>query len=353
MLFNGKMFDSKNIFHYLIAFSIIIGTSYFANKYKDSLTTNNDEYDLIKKYLLNDCPLYGFNKPKIWIHTKYEMNTRKWKSFYSRNTTDLNQPYIHLTVKTIINHCGNDFNVCLIDDDVFSKLIPAWDIDISSIAEPMKSYYRQIGLLKLVYYYGGMVVPNSFICLKNLKGLYEEGIRNNKSFICENVNHTVNIAKHTNKLVFTPDLYFFGSLKNDETIKEAIEYLKQRNMSPHFNSEIEFLGDTQEWFLKAVHEQKMNLVGGEFVGVKTADRKPILVDDLMEENYLDLNPNTYGVYIPENEILKRTKYQWFAVMDSNQLLETRIIVAKYLKASIIDSHNETVRHNNFTNKGSI
>ena len=317
------------------------------------MSENNDDDDLIKKYLLNDSPLYGFDKPKIWVHTKYEQNARKWKSFYSRNTTDLNQPYIHLTVKTIINHCGNDFNVCLIDDEVFSKLIPTWDIDISSLAEPMKTHYRQIGLLNLVYYYGGMVVPNSFICLKNLKGLYEEGTRGNKPFICENVNHAVNLKKHSQRLVFIPDLYFFGSLKNNDTIKEAIEYLKNRNMSPHFTSEFEFLGDTQEWFLKASQKEEIHLIGGEMVGVKKMDRKAITVDDLMEENYLDVNPNTFGIYIPEDEILKRVKYQWFAVMDSNQLLETRTIVAKYLKASIVDSHSVTVRHNDFMSKGSI
>lgn len=353
-MLSERMFDPKNIFHYMIAFSIIVGVSYFANKYKDSLEdSNRDDYDLIKKYLLNDSPLYGYNKPKLWIHTKYEQNARKWKSFYSRNTTDLNQPYIHLTVKTIVNHCGNDFNVCLIDDDVFSKLIPAWDIDVSNMVEPMKTHYREIGLLKLVYYYGGMVVPNSFICLKNLKGLFEEGIQDNKMFVCEKVNQTVDIRKQSQRLVFMPDLYFFGALKNNETIREAIDYLKIRNLSPHFTSEMEFLGDTQGWFLEAAQKQQVNLMGGERVGVKTVDRKPILVDDLMEENFLDINPHTYGIYIPEDEILKRTKYQWFAVMNAHDLLETRTIVAKYLKASIIESHSDTVQSNNFMGKGDI
>lgn len=336
------MFDTANIFHYFIAFSIIMGSSYFANKYKASFETN-DDYEMIKKYLLNDSPLYGFNRPKLWIHTKYEVNSRKWKSFYSRNTTDLNQPYIHLTVKTIINHCGNDFNICLIDDEAFSKLIPSWDIDISTLAEPKKSEIRRIGLLKLVYYYGGMVVPNSFLCLKNLKGLYEEGISDKKPFVCENVNSTINMTKHHHKMLFIPDMYMFGAIKNSETIKEVIEYLKLRSQSPHFTSEMEFLGDTQEWFIQAIQDQKMDLIGGEMVGVKTNTRKPITVDDLMEENYLDINSGTYGIYIPDDEILKRIKYQWFASLESQQILESRIIIAKYLKASLVDSTSEYTR----------
>lgn len=346
------MFDTTNIFHYLIAFSIIVGSSYFANKYKNSFE-NKDEYELIKKYLLNESPLYGFNKPKIWIHTKYEVNARKWKSFYSRNTTDLNQPYIHLTIKTIVNHCGNDFNICLIDDDTFSKLIPSWDINISTLAEPMKSHIRQIGLLKLVYYYGGMVVPNSFLCLKNLKNLYVDGTSGNAPFFCENVNYTVNFMKRPHKMLFMPDLYFFGANKNSDSIKELIEYLKIRNQSPHFTSEMEFLGDTQEFIYKLTEKQKANLVGGELVGVKSKSRKPITVDDLMEENYLDIQPNAYGIYIPEEEVLKRVKYQWFAVMESKQLLETRLIIAKYLKASAVDSTGEYGKTAEFSNAVSI
>ena len=44
------------------------------------------EYKAIRKYLLNDSPLYGFNKPKLWIHTKYDINARNWLK--TRNSTN-------------------------------------------------------------------------------------------------------------------------------------------------------------------------------------------------------------------------------------------------------------------------
>jgi hypothetical protein len=317
----------KNITTFLITFSIILLSGYIGNKLKSSFQ-DNDEYDLIKKYLLNDSPLYGFNKPKIWIHSKYEMNARKWKSFHSRNSTDLNMPYIHLTIKSIINHCGNDFNVCLIDDETFSKLIPSWDIDIKTVAEPMKSRIRELGLMKLVYYYGGMVVPNSFLCMKNLKGLYDEGIQGGRPFVCENKTRS-NIGK-----LFSPDTTFFGAEKNNETVKEFIEYLKKRNSNPHFTSEIEFEGDSSRWMLE---NGQVNIVDGGKIGVKTSKNKPILVDDIMGEDYLDLHKDVYGIYLPYDDILKRFKYQWFPVMNGDQLIETNVIVAKYLKASLVDS----------------
>ncbi len=332
------MINSKNMYHYAFAFGLIMIASFFGNKFKQAFEPN-DEYELIKKYLLNESPLYGFNKPKIWIHSKNEINARKWKSFYSRNTTDLNQPYKHLTIMSIINHCGNDFNVCLIDDETFSKLIPTWDINLSAVAEPMKSQLREIGLLQLVYFYGGMVAPNSFLCLKNLIGLYNDGISSGKPFVCENINRSTNLMKQKNKLLFSPSIHMFGAVKNNDVIKELIDYLKARNQTPHFSSEPEFLGDVSQWCINAIQSQKMNLIGGEFIGLKTNKRKPILLEELMEEDFLDMSTDSYGIYIPDEDILKRHKYQWFAVLSVEEILKTNTVLSKYMKASIVDDYS--------------
>jgi hypothetical protein len=335
------MLNNKNT-NYLLTFSLIAIACYVGLNMKQAFSTN-DEYDLIRKYLLNESPLYGFNKPKLWIHSKYEVNSRQWKSFQSRTSMDLNQPYLHLTIKTIINHCGNDFHICLIDDETFSKIIPSWDIDLPNVAEPHKSYYRELGMLKLVYYYGGIVVPNSFLCSRSLKPLWKEIEDYKKPVVCEQLNRTVNQMKgNNNQSVFLPSMSFIGAKKNDETIKELIEYLKNRNLSPHFSAEPAFTGDTSYWCLDAVKHDKMVLVGGEMIGVKSKTGKPILLEELMEENYLDLVKNPYGIYIPADEILKRPKFQWFAVVPSEDVFKTNAIIAKHLKASIVDSSSEYI-----------
>lgn len=334
------MFDTKNTYHYLFAFGLILVASYFGNNFKTYFDSKNDEYDMIRKYLLNESPLYGFNRPKLWIHSKYEMNARKWKSFQSRTSTDLNQPYLHLTIKTIINHCGDDFNVCLIDDETFSHLIPSWDVNVSVLAEPMKSHYRELGMAQLLYIYGGLVVPNSFICTKNLKELYNSALSSNQPFVCENINHSVNLQKQKQKMLFTPSGFFMGASKNNETIRSLIDYLKTRNLRPHFSSEIEFMGESAQWYIEMINKQEITLVGGEMIGVKTNKRKPILLDDLMGEEYLDLSPNAVGIYIPADELLIRTKYQWFCVLQGEDVLKTTAIISKYLMASIVDTNDE-------------
>lgn len=325
----------SKVYQYIILFSVVAVTSYIASKSK-SVLKPYDEYELIKKYLLNDSPLYGFDKPKLWIHNKYEINSRKWISYLSRNTTDLNQPYLHLTIQTIINHCGNDFNICLIDDKTFSHLIPSWNIDLSTLAEPMKSQIREIGMLELIYYYGGMVLPNSFICTKNLISFYQSNVETDLPFICEKQSRSKNtFSKHS--LLFLPDLFIFGSKKDSTCIREWIEYLKQKYMSGHFSESRDFTGDTSEWAINAIQNSKMNLVAGEYVGTRTADRKAVELDDLITEKPLHFSSALVGVYIPADELLVRHKYQWFAGMSESEILSSSINVSKYIKSSLVDS----------------
>lgn len=214
--------------NYILAIVVLAVVGYFGDSLKKYLNGDpKDEYDMVKQYLLNDSPLYGYNRPKLWIHSKYEYNSRKWKSFYSRSSYDLNQPYIHLTIKSIINHCGDDFNVCLIDDETFSKLIPGWDADLSKMCEPIKGHMREIGMAQLLYYYGGMVVPNSFVCCKNLIDLYQDGLgdKSDQFFVTERVNKHEELV-HTQRRRYMPDVYLMGANKRNKMVKEYVEFLK-------------------------------------------------------------------------------------------------------------------------------
>lgn len=341
------MFDGitpEKVYYYLFAVGLVMIASYVGNKFKANFVENNDEYEMIRKYLLNDSPLEGYGKPKIWIHSRFEYNARVWESFGSRSSRGLNQPYLHATIQSIIRQCGDDFHICLIDDDSFGKLIPSWDIDLAAVADPMKSYIRNIGMCELLYYYGGLVVPNSFVCLKPLKAVYDDATANgSKPFVCEAINKNANLQKQRGdrRLAFLPSTYFMGAHKNDEAVKDLVQFQKTRIATPHFSSDKDFLGEVEYRCLAMVDDGRMNLLGGELVGVKTAKtRKPVLLDNLMEEEYLDLAPSCLGIYIPADEVLARTKYQWFAVMQLDQIFESSFILSKYMRAAVISGCKE-------------
>lgn len=320
------MFDRKYAYQYLIAIGIIGVVSYFGDKLKQGLSSNDAENELIRKYLLNESPLYGMNRPKLWIHSTYEKNARQWKDFYSRNSTDLNQPYIHLTIKSIINHCGQDFNICLIDDETFSKLIPTWEVNMAMLSEPHKSSYREIGMLQLLYLYGGIIAPNSFVCIKNLLPLLSE----RQPFVMEVVNRTSKVGN------FAPSTKFMGAQKGCPQIKAMLAENKV-DVNGHFTAESRFVGNTSLWLRD---NPNFNVMSGKYIGTKTQKGKPILLEDLMGENFLDLDKDAYGIYIPAEEVLSRPKYAWLAYLSSKEVLNTNPIIVKYLKTSAIDVVNE-------------
>lgn len=321
------MLKNMSLNHYIFTFGAVVLVSYLAGKVVSNFESNDQENEVIRKYLLNESPLYGHNKPKLWIHTAFETNARKWKDFHSRRNTDLNQPFIHLTIQTIMNHCGEDFHICLIDDDSFSKLIPDWTTDVKNAPEPTKKKLREIGLMTLLYIYGGVVVPNTFVCFRSLLPMYQSA---DKLMLCERPNNSA-IRGET----FIPDTYFMAAPKNHDTTRAMLKKLKDRAMTlSHYSESDAFIrkyptGETEEF----------GVIDGRFVGVATRTiKKPITVEELMEEQELDIMPRgkIYGVYIPGEEVLERNKYHWFSVITNTEMLyRTKAIIVKYMKQAFV------------------
>ena len=278
----------------------------------------------------------------MWIYTPYEYNSRDWLSFGSRSSYNLNQPYLNLCVRSIIKHCDKSFTICIVDDNSFAKLIPGWNIDLSVIGDPIVSNVRQLAMAKLIYNYGGMSVPISFLCFKDLIDMYDRGISStndnkgiNKMFVCENVN--TNISATNNQ--FYPDTAFIGAKKNTPKLKEFIDHM-QRLISGDYTAQIEFLGNFDKWANKHVNNKSINMIPGTDVGVKTMENKPVLVDDLLGEDYIKLHDGMYGIWIPAASILKRRNYEWFARLNNEQIFQGKFILAKYFVLAIAPYNNE-------------
>jgi hypothetical protein len=343
-----SLLDPKYLWRYATIIAILGIATFFGNQFKKKFANSDaDDYEMVKTYLLNDSPLYGNNKPKLWIHSKYEVNARKWRDFQSRNTTDLNQPYLNITIESIIHHCGDDFHILLIDDHTFEKLVPGWEINLAHLSEPFRTQFRQIGLAKLIYLYGGMIVPNSFLCTGNMRTLFEESTQGKCAFVGESINRTCHYSNDSTKKkdLFLPDPYILGANeKENNTIGKYLDYLLDRALKKHSTNEYEFVGDVQHWCLQAFMAGELNIVDGELIGIKSAKtRKPILLEDLLEEKELDLALDYCGIYLPADDILKRTKYQWFAVLKSDEIANTRLAIARHMRLAILDksSHKKS------------
>jgi hypothetical protein len=322
--------------NYIILFVIIISLGILYQKYleKQSNMIEYDNYGEIKKYLLKDKTLDKSKKPILWIYIPHEYNSRNWLSFGSRSSNELNQPYLYLTVKTIIKNCDESFKIVLIDDGSFEKLIPNWNINLSLLADPIKGYVRQLAMAKLIYTYGGLNVPISFLCFRDLISLYNKGTNDDTMFVCEN--YDTNITS-TNKL-FYPDANFMGAKKENDTLKEFINFMEQ-TISNDFTAQTKFLGEFDEWTNKKITKGKMRLIRGTDVGIRTIDDEPVTVETLLGDDYIHFYGKMYGIWIPAQTILKRRHYEWFARMSPEQIIDSQFILAKYIVLALApDSH---------------
>lgn len=306
-----------NFTRYIYVLLIILAIKYFYSKYKNKLylTDKEKDYHLVREYLLNKNENFK-NKPILWVHNTHNINARNWSSFYSRNSNDLNQPYLFLTIKSIINKNGNDFNVCLIDDNSFNKLLKNYTINLSNLPDPIRSHHRQLALLKLLDNYGGMLVPNSFLCVENLNNIHQETISQNKPLIFESVNNSNILSSYK---TFGPEL-FLSSPPQNPALKYIIQELEIR-ISKDYTDEPEFEGTLSRLFNKCIFDNQMISLSPKLNGTQQANDDPVLLENLLGNIPLKMD-KFLGVYIPANEVLKRNKYQWFARLSPQQVLES-------------------------------
>ncbi len=307
---------------------VVIGGVLYSRKNDKKLLELHDYDDeqsrFMKKVLIDETQLAKVSKPILWVHLPFEKNARNWESFFSRSNHEINQPYIYLTIKSIIEQNATDFHICLIDDNTFGKLIPEWNIDMTLIGEIDKVKYRILGMLKLLYYYGGMFVPSSTLCFKSLKGLYNEG--GNKMFSIE----TKTSSNMSNSISLLPGNLFFGSNKNNKNLDELIYYWSEVLNSSNFG-ENNFIGKFELMCYNLVLENKLNLLDGKKIGTKTTDDKVVMLEDLFSENPdIKLDFNMYCLHIPSEDILKRHKYSWFASESTENVIKGRNLISQKL-----------------------
>ena len=302
------------------------------------------EYDkdiVTKEHIQNYLANPKNKRPFLWVHIPYEFNTRHWINFMERKTKNLNQPYLEICLRSIISKCDDSFNICIIDDSSFKNLIPDWNIDIEKIPDPTLGYIRQLAITKLIYLYGGISVPISFVCLKDLLELYVDGTEDNKMFICENINTNIS-ATFDNNSQFISDSNFIGAEKENPTILRLIEFM-QRTISNDYTSSEIFLGEFDRWCNTRANntDNQINKISGKSVGVKTLDNKPVGLENLLDDDSINLDPDMYGIWIPMKHLLRRINYGWFLRMSIKQILESNFALSKYMILAIAPSCNCT------------
>jgi len=295
--------------------------------------TEKEERDLIQKFLANDVNKMDRNKPFLWIPVEYDMYQRQWLNFGSRNTTNLNQLYLYLKIRSIIEKYADSFNICIIDDNVFNKLLPNWTIHVNRLTNPLKPHMRELAMAKLLNKYGGMRLPPSFVCFEDLNTLYELGVNTETAsgggiFVSEMVSNSI----ASSSITFAPCSKMMGCIKDNEIMKKYIEYLEVL-ISNDYTEEMDFEGKISKWFFNEVSKGTVNIIKAELIGAKKMDDSPVILDNLMGDTNIELSKESFGLYINSCELLRRRHFGWFVRMAPAQVLQSNTQIAKYLLAT--------------------
>lgn len=316
----------------IIIFIVFMGLSTLYKRLKlDSDTKTNGYYhSMIEKYLLNKDNLGSVTKPILWVYLQNntpilpEVNSRFWINFGSRLTSNFNQPYQKLTIQSIIDKCGKDFNVCLIDNSAFKYLLPNWNVNLDKVALPIRNHLQLIALTALLNAYGGIVVPSSFICFKSLKDIYNKALESGKLIVGQFQNLTCN-EKLNRDVIASPLL--MASTPNNSTIQNFNNYLSELN-SKDLTNEQDFLGKVNLW----LETNDTLSICGRTIGTLKKDGSLIHVQELLGSTYFELADFAYGLYIPWDQLINRVSLGWFVRLSPEQVLESNTMIAKYLLA---------------------
>lgn len=318
-----------------IIFSLIslalVGFVYGKFQEKEELTEQQRDQVIIEKYLINDDSILREKRPLVWVYIPREINARNWVSFYSRNTRDLNQPYLMLTLHSIIKQVGDSARICLIDDESFSKIIPGWTIDLASLADPLRTHMRTLAIAKVLYNHGGILVPISYLALQPISELSSpvHGGTMSECFVVEGACRMIT----DEAITAFPSHEFMGCLKGSLMMREFVGYLESLN-SKDYTSEQDVLGQADRWIYGKTLAGKIQVVPACRVGVVNKERRLVGVEGLLGSSYVAYCGCLAGIWVPREEILRRTKYSWFARLSHEQIYESNTELGRRLLVSL-------------------
>ena len=321
---------------------ILLTIGVFYRRYDDKIIKESKERndDAIREYLLTDPDTLGVipvTLPILWIPIVYKYNSRNWSSFGSRSSYDLNQPYIYLVVKSIISYCKDKFHICLVDDNSYKKLMPDWMYDPNKTPEPVMEYARKLAIVRLLRIYGGMTVPPSFLCMKDLSGIFDQSLTGGKTmFVCEEINKTSSLSDD-----YKTGISVMGCKQESSAMKELELFLTKKIKSDHSRS-FEITDEIGVFCNKLINEGKCGRVNAELIGVRDKNGAKVQIEELLGNTHIDFTSHTYGILIPSDDILNRTSYQWFARLSGEQVLSSNTILGKYILVANVPSKTKAL-----------
>ena len=297
---------------YLIVFVALFSLfnyKYKKEKWEDQLRQFKSETIDIDVFFYKPLTFSKLKKRKVWVYIPFESNSRMWDSFSERRTTRMNLSYMNLCIKSIVDCCAEKYDIVVFSDSDFEDLLKL-PVDHTKLSGALLENHRQICLMKIMYEYGGVLVPPSLFLKESVYHLDNP----QQWYVSEMVN-TNNVSNQK----MLPSNQLMGTNAKNPELLLYIQHLEKQDRTV---VESPFC---ENYFVS----KQIPVIDGGLIGTKSKTG-PVVLEDLMSDQVLDLTDNNIGLYMPDEVLKKRIHYQWFCKMSESQVLECNCAFSYYI-----------------------
>ena len=300
----------------IVLFSVLL-YKYYKKNYDNNVMEFKKENVDIDVYFFSELYLKKSKNRKLWISIPFEKNSREWESFGSRSSHKLNLAYMTLCIKSIIDWCGQSYDIIIYDDTNIPVLLPETKVNLMKLSGSLLDKYRELCKLEILYMYGGIMVPPSLFLRKNIKEIDDP----NTWYVSET--HNDNNVSYSN-LTYSTQL-MGSNIENPELSKYIQVYSKEltKDFVENYNFDMNYF-----------KQNNIPFIDGRLIGTKTRYNDKITIEDLMSNKKIILDKQNIGLYIPHEQLIKRRLYNWYCKLSEEELLKCQVFISYYMLSTM-------------------
>ena len=308
----------------IILIILVIRLNRTESVFKEEKKTLEYKTNLMDYYFKNYINLNHITNQKIFIHIPYEKNERNWINFGSRSSKELNNDLIVLSIRSIIETCGEQYTIVLYDNTCVGELIQEInEEDLCNIKHPemlsgidlkqWESYCKA----KILYKYGGIVM-NPYFIFKHCP--------NDELFCPElfTITHLTNEGFNvSNQTIIPTSCYLMSAPKNNSDVEIYIKYLQYLCTNHYTIDHKKFDKSFESLYALNSYDPKL-------IGCLDKNNNIIYTNDIMSDKMIELNYNHFCLFINMDIIKKNRNFNWILKLNENEIKESKTFIGKYI-----------------------
>lgn len=263
--------------------------------------------DVLESRALRHVDMDNSN-PKLWMHFSTD------PSIPFPNGTELTSPNFGATAFdkvpsieklcafSVIAHNSKNFNIILITDDDLPLLLPGWSTNMQALPEAAQRHTRDVAMLRVLYYYGGFLVPATYGATAPLTNVLISPSLLPNDMLAAFQAPVIDAAM---KQAFAPSIRFMYSAPLNKTLRRLVDEL-----TVHTGTEAQvaaFHDAGSKAMNRLMQEGKVREWSGKLVGTQNVEGNAVSLSEAI--NGFKRASDSIGVWIP-SRLYEIRKYGW-------------------------------------------